>query len=164
MAWCWPRACSASTPRGWPSCPPEGTTTSSGPSRRSGYQHPVADLLLLALPPLEDHVRTDGLPTIDGAPGGTLEGFGILADALNTVKVIGIPVVAATAHIRSHCFVPAVSAVAIRDPDTDANLYANIDEIPAAESELNEFKCASHNEEHSKVTEELCTWIFNRLP
>ena len=112
----------------------------------------------------KDHVYTDGMPTIDGAPGGTLEGFGILADVLNSVKPIGLPIVAATAHIRSHCFVPAVSAVAIKDPDTDENLYANIDEIPAAESELDEFKCASQNEAHTKITEELCTWIFDRLP
>jgi hypothetical protein len=125
----------------------------------------VADLrILIPLYPLEarDHVRTRALPEIDGAPGGTLEGFGILADALN-----GLPPImgtAATAPIPSHCFVPAVSAVAIRDLDTNDNLYANIDELPAADSELDEFKCASQNEEHTKITEELCTWIFDRLP
>jgi hypothetical protein len=125
----------------------------------------VADLrILIPLYPLEarDHVRTPALPEIDGAPGGTLEGFGILVDVL-----AGLPPIAGTAAvapIRSHCFVPTVSAIAIRDVDTDENLYANIDELSAADSELDEFKCAAQNEEHTKITEELCTWIFNRLP
>jgi hypothetical protein len=122
----------------------------------------VADLRILLPLELKDRVRTSDLPEIDGAPGGTLEGFGILADVL-----AGLPPIvgaAATAPIRSHCFVPAVSAVAIRDVDTDDNLYANIDELSAEDSELDEFKCASRNEEHTKITEELCTWIFDRLP
>lgn len=125
----------------------------------------VADLrILIPVIPIEaqDHVRTSALPEIDGAPGGTLEGFGILADVLAELPDwLGAD---ATAHLRSHCFVPSVSAVAIRDVDTDDNLYANIDELSADDSELDEFRCASHNEEHTKITEELCTWIFDRLP
>jgi len=119
----------------------------------------VADLRVLTP---KQQVFTSGLPTIDGAPGGTLEGFGILAAELGKLSpLLGMK---ATAIIPSHCFVPAVSAVAIRNVDTDADLYTNIDMLPATESELHEFKCASQNEEHTKITEELCTWIFDRLP
>ncbi len=124
----------------------------------------VADLRILEPAfPLEakDHVRTPALPEIDGAPGGTLEGFGILTDVLAELPSL---LAGATAHVRSHCFVPSVSAVAIRDLDTDEDLYATIDELLAADSELHEFKCAAQNEEHTKITEELCTWIFDRLP
>jgi hypothetical protein len=66
------------------------------------------------------------------------------------------------APIRSHCFVPAISAVAIRDigPDT---LYADIDNIDPNESELDEFRLASQNEGHTRITEELCSWIIERL-
>jgi hypothetical protein len=126
----------------------------------SGDPQLVADLRVVNPPPPEP-VHTHGLPAIDGAPGGTLEGFGIVAAELGKVP---FTVMQATAHIPSHCFVPAVSAVAIRNVDTEADLYASIDELPATESELDEFKCASQNEEHTKITEELCTWIFDRLP
>ncbi len=117
----------------------------------------VAELRVVTLP--TNPVRTPAMPTIDGAPGGTLDGFGILADVLG--QVIGMQ---CTAPLPMHCFVPAVSAVAIRDVGTDSDLYASIDEIPAGQSELDDFLCASQNEAHTKITEELCTWIFDRLP
>ncbi|MFF5207202.1 esterase/lipase family protein [Streptosporangium sp. NPDC000396] len=102
-------------------------------------------------------VYTNGLPEMDGAPGGTLESFGILADALNKYGQ-------AEVYYRSVCFVPAVSAVAIRDLDTQDDVYADISSLPAKESELDEFLCATENEEHTLITEELCTWILDRLP
>ncbi|MFF8918487.1 esterase/lipase family protein [Streptomyces sp. NPDC015032] len=106
--------------------------------------------------------RTSGLPSIDGAPGGSLEGFGILADAFNALSpVLGFKT---DVRIRSHCFVPAVSAVDIRDLDTDEELYANISALPREESGLDEFLLASHNEGHSLVTQELCAWLLDRLP
>lgn len=104
-------------------------------------------------------VHAPGLPDVDGAPGGTLEGFGILADALN--KIIGLGV---DHPIRSHCFVPAVSAVDVRDIDTRADLYVNIDDLPPEESGFDEFVLASGNEEHTKITAELGTWLIERLP
>ena len=121
----------------------------------------VADLRVVTPPP-KRQVFTPGLPTIDGAPGGTLEGFGILAEEL--AKLPAWMLMKSAADIPSHCFVPAVSAVAIRNLDTDDDLYASIDDLPADASELHEFKCASQNEAHTKITEELCTWIFDRLP
>lgn len=106
-------------------------------------------------------VHAPGLPDIDGAPGGTLAGFGILADELNKLAILGMGV---EDPIRSHCFVPAVSAVAVRDLDTHDDLYVDIDGLSAGDSELDEFMLASHNEEHTKITDELCTWIMDRLP
>ncbi|MFJ1818887.1 esterase/lipase family protein [Streptomyces sp. NPDC088139] len=106
--------------------------------------------------------RTNGLPSIDGAPGGSLEGFGILADGLNALSpLLGFKT---DVRIRSHCFVPAVSAVDIRGLDTDEELYADISTLPEEDSGLDEFKLASRNEGHTLVTEELCTWLIDRLP
>lgn len=117
----------------------------------------VAELRVVTLP--TNPVYTPAMPTLDSAPGGTLDGFGILADVLNEILGMGC-----TVSFRTHCFVPAVSAVAIADVDSDSSLYTSIDDLPASQSELDEFKCASQNEEHTKITEELCTWIFDRLP
>jgi hypothetical protein len=143
----------------------EGTGLSITPTKLyvqgPGDHQLVADLRVVTPPP-KRQVFTPGLPTIDGAPGGTLEGFGILAAKLGELPPLLF--MQATASIPSHCFVPTVSAIAIRDLDTDDDLYASIDELPASASELHEFRCASQNEEHTKITEELCTWIFDRLP
>ncbi|MFB7077913.1 hypothetical protein [Streptomyces sp. NPDC056308] len=120
----------------------------------------VAKLRVVTLKTNE--ARTSGLPSIDGAPGGSLEGFGILADAFNALNpVLGFKT---DVRIRSHCFVPAVSAVDVRDLDTDEELYTNISELPQEESGLDEYELASRNEGHTLVTEELCTWILDRLP
>ncbi|MFI9625045.1 esterase/lipase family protein [Streptomyces sp. NPDC052042] len=107
-------------------------------------------------------VRTSGLPSIDGAPGGSLEGFGILADGLNALgPELGFKT---DVRIRSHCFVPSVSAVDIRDLDTDEDLYTDISALPPEDSGLDDFKLASRNEGHTLVTEELCAWLLDRLP
>ncbi|MFE2929219.1 esterase/lipase family protein [Streptomyces sp. NPDC059278] len=120
----------------------------------------VAKLRVVTLKTNE--VRTNGLPSIDGAPGGSLEGFGILADGLNALNaILGFKT---DVRIRSHCFVPSVSAVDVADPDTDENLYQDISSLPEGASGLDEFKFASRNEGHTLVTEELCTWLLDRLP
>ncbi|MFJ9677871.1 esterase/lipase family protein [Streptomyces sp. NPDC101194] len=117
---------------------------------------------LRVVTPKTDEVRTSGLPSIDGAPGGSLEGFGILADAFNALSpVLGFKT---DVRIRSHCFVPAVSAVDVRDLDTDEELYTNISELPPQEGGLDEYRLSSRNEGHTLVTEELCTWLLDRLP
>lgn len=109
-----------------------------------------------------NEVRTSGLPSIDGAPGGSLEGFGILADGFNALNpILGFKT---DVRIRSHCFVPSVSAVDIRDLDTDEDLYADISALPPEDSGLDDFELASRNAGHTLVTEELCTWILDRLP
>jgi hypothetical protein len=143
----------------------EGTGLSITPTKLyvqgPGDHQLVADLRVVTPPP-KQQVFTSGLPRIDAAPGGTLEGFGIVAAEL--AKLPAWLFMQTTASIPSHCFVPTVSAIAIRDLDTDDDLYASIDDLPPSESELDEFMCASQNEAHTKITEELCTWIFDRLP
>lgn len=103
-------------------------------------------------------IRTNDFPDIDGAPGGTLDSFGILAD---TLKSAGESV--DVSH-RSIAFVPSVSAVAIRGIETNDNLYANIGDIPSDESQLDDFLTSANPTVHSALTEELGNWILDRLP
>ncbi len=99
-------------------------------------------------------VHTSGLPELDGAPGGTLESFGTARDRLG----------AAESEHRTVCFVPSVSAVAIRDLDVEDDVYADIAALSPDESELDEYVCAPENQAHSRVTPELGTWLLDRLP
>jgi hypothetical protein len=105
-------------------------------------------------------VRFSGLPAVDGAPGGTMDSFKILADVLNGIK---FPPMGVDNPIQGHCFVPAVSAVDIRDFDTNDDLYTNIDDLNPEDSRLDDFQLASQNEPHANVTEELCTWLLDRF-
>ncbi|MDR3081167.1 MAG: alpha/beta hydrolase [Streptomyces sp.] len=109
-------------------------------------------------PPAEKTVRTSGFPELDGAPGGTLRSYGILADMLTKFG--------AQADLRHEevCFVPSVSAVAIRDIDQQKDLYANIDDLNPSESEVDDFVCSSTTTAHTAITEELCGWLLDRLP
>lgn len=134
-----------------------GITGTDLNTQSAGDEQLVATLRVITL--RKPDIKTSGLPEFDGAPGGTLEGFGILADTLNTIAGLGVDV-----PVRKHCFVPAVSAVAIRDVTTQDDLYADIGSLAAEDSELDEFKVASHNEPHTHITEELSTWILDRLP
>ncbi|GHC59848.1 esterase/lipase family protein [Streptomyces flavofungini] len=134
-----------------------GITGTDLNTQSAGDGQVVATLRVITL--RKPDIKTSGLPEFDGAPGGTLEGFGILADALNKIAGLGVDV-----PVREHCFVPAVSAVAIRDVTTQDDLYADIGSLAAEDSELDEFKVASQNEPHTHITEELSTWILDRLP
>lgn len=109
-------------------------------------------------PKAEQTVTTNGFPEIDGAPGGTLHTYKILAD---TIKKLG-----GTTDLRYEnvCFVPSVSAVAIRDVEKQDDLYVNIDKLEAEESEVDEFLCSPTTTGHTIITEELCTWLMDRLP
>ncbi|MEX5635616.1 hypothetical protein [Parafrankia sp. FMc2] len=100
---------------------------------------------------------TDNLPEIDGAPGGTLDSFGILADAL---KDAGESLDVAHRIVN---FVPSVSAVALRDVETDDDLYLDINAADASRSELDEFLCSSRPTPHTMMTEELSAWILDRI-
>ncbi|MEV0528555.1 hypothetical protein AB0I66_34540 [Streptomyces sp. NPDC050439] len=125
----------------------------------AGEEKLVAQLRVVTL--RKPQIHTSGLPEIDGAPGGTLEGFGILADELNKIPaIIGL---GSEATIREHCFVPSVSAVALRDIDTQEKLHDPFPE-QSEDSELDEYLCATHNEGHTLITQELCTWLLDRLP
>ncbi|USQ88448.1 alpha/beta hydrolase [Streptomyces phaeoluteigriseus] len=109
-------------------------------------------------PKAEKTVTTNGFPEVDGAPGGTLHTYKILADAMR--KLGG------TVDLRHEkvCFVPSVSAVAIRDVETQEDLYTPISGLVAEESELDDFFCSPTTTEHTAITAELCTWLMNRLP
>ncbi|MET8097940.1 hypothetical protein ABZV29_15895 [Streptomyces sp. NPDC005236] len=109
-------------------------------------------------PKAEKTITTSGFPETDGAPGGTLRSYGILADML---KKFGAQVDLKHEHV---CFVPSVSAVAIRDIDQQKDLYVNIDELSPDESDADDFTCSSKNTGHTAITEELCTWLLDRLP
>ncbi|MGW6285660.1 esterase/lipase family protein [Streptomyces sp. NPDC055107] len=109
-------------------------------------------------PKAEQTVATNGFPELDGAPGGTLHTYKILSGAME--KLGG------KIDLRHEdvCFVPTVSAVAIRDFEKQDDLYANVGDLDPQESELDDFLCSSTTTAHTGITEELCTWIMDRLP
>ncbi|MCU7826986.1 hypothetical protein [Kitasatospora sp. DSM 101779] len=109
-------------------------------------------------PKAEKTITTSGFPELDGAPGGTLRSYGILADML---RKFGAQV---DLRHENVCFVPSVSAVSIRDIDDNKDLYANIDALDPTESDLDDFLCSSTTTEHTAVTSELCEWLLDRLP
>ncbi|GAA2263755.1 hypothetical protein GCM10010232_64590 [Streptomyces amakusaensis] len=109
-------------------------------------------------PKAQKTITTDGFPEVDGAPGGTLHTYKILADAM---KNVGGKI---DLRYEDVCFVPSVSAVAIRDIEKQDDLYANIDALRPEESELDDFRCSSETTTHTAITEELGTWIVDRLP
>ncbi|MFF7080594.1 esterase/lipase family protein [Streptomyces lavendulae] len=109
-------------------------------------------------PKAEKTITTSGFPEMDGAPGGTLHTYQILAQ---TMEKLGGKV---DLRHEDVCFVPSVSAVAIRDIDEQDSLYVDIDSLSPEESELDDFLCSSTTTAHTAITEELATWITDRLP
>ncbi|MFE5142411.1 esterase/lipase family protein [Streptomyces fagopyri] len=118
----------------------------------------TAAYLSRRFPKAEKTITTNGFPELDGAPGGTLHTYKILAD---TIKKLGGQV---DLRHEDVCFVPSVSAVAVRDIQKQADLYTNIDGLDPQDSELDDFLCSSTTTAHTGITEELCTWIMDRLP
>ncbi|MET0237156.1 MAG: hypothetical protein ABW224_21075 [Kibdelosporangium sp.] len=123
-------------------------------AQSTGAEQLVARLRVEALN-REIEVFTNGLPALDGAPGGTLRSFGIAADLLT---LINNP---ATAHYENVCFVPTVSAAAIGHLDDP---YRPVDSLPVEASELDDFVVARTNQAHSAITPDLANWILERLP
>ncbi|MEU0117425.1 hypothetical protein ABZ137_27970 [Streptomyces bobili] len=109
-------------------------------------------------PKAEETVTTSGFPEVDGAPGGTLHTYKILAEAMR--KLGG------TVDLRHEdvCFVPSVSAVAVRDVETQEDLYTPINGLSPEESELDYYFCSPTTTAHTAITAELCTWLMDRLP
>ncbi|MEU3208442.1 hypothetical protein ABZ702_32145 [Streptomyces cyaneofuscatus] len=126
-------------------------------TQAEGHEAVVAELKRL-FPKAEKTIRTSGFPALDGAPGGTLGSYRILAAALEKAG--------ATVDLRHPdvCFVPTVSAVSMRNLDRPEDLYANVDDLPPEESDLDDFLCSSTTTGHTAITEELCTWLLDRLP
>lgn len=97
---------------------------------------------------------TADLPPFDGAPGSTLDSFGMMSMALSPYGEV-------QETLPPTCFVPTASAVSIRDADDPGSLF---DPIPQDEKgDLDAFKCASDNQMHCLITDELCTWILDQL-
>ncbi|WP_075765166.1 hypothetical protein [Actinoalloteichus fjordicus] len=101
-------------------------------------------------------IVTSDLPAIDGAPGGTLESFGILADVLNRYG-------AAEVFHRSVNFVPTLSALGFGDLDGAGDLFVDVSGLPMEESAFDDFVYSSMNTPHCVITEELATWVLDRL-
>lgn len=137
-----------------------GTTVFPGTTfytQATGKAVTVAELKRL-LPAASKTVKTDDFPEFDGAPGGTLDSYGIIAKALKDKG--------GTTDLRhpTVCFVPSVSAVAIRHIGNQDDLYVKINGLDPQESELDEFLCSSTTTAHTEITAELCDWIIERLP
>ncbi len=99
-------------------------------------------------------VKTSAIPALDGAPGGTLDSFGIAAEALNDAGY------EATVAFPDVCFVPVASAVDLADP---SDPYAPVNDMSPENSGLDEYEGASHNEGHTLLTSELCTWLTEQF-
>ncbi|WP_034091446.1 esterase/lipase family protein [Streptacidiphilus albus] len=104
-------------------------------------------------------VYTQNYPELDSAPGGTLDSFGIAADALNSANQ---PTEAPHPSIN---FIPTVSALAV--DGADIGVQADLD-LPANNLsdriELDAFRASSANTGHTEITRELCEWILEQLP
>lgn len=115
------------------------------------------DELVAALKPLIGdtiEVNTTGIPELDGAPGGTLDSFGIAAHALEEAGFT------ATAAFPDVCFVQVASAVDLADPSSP---YELVDGIDRDRSGLDDLKGASQNERHTLLTAELCDRLTDRF-
>lgn len=102
---------------------------------------------------------TTEVPALDGVPGGTLDSFGKVADALKA-KI--------SEDYRSGAFVPAVSAAAVVydpikwDVDPNLDLLGLLDQDPAR-FHLHEVAFDTENTEHSAVSGVLADWLLDRL-
>ncbi|WP_329299788.1 hypothetical protein OG410_16095 [Streptomyces sp. NBC_00659] len=108
-------------------------------------------------PATEKTITTDGFPELDGAPGGTLATYGILAQSIEAAG--------GEADLRHAevCFVPSVSAVDILDFENQADLYAEVDGLDPDKSGLDAFLCSPTTTAHTLPTEELCTWLMGQF-
>lgn len=99
---------------------------------------------------------TTEVPALDGAPGGTLDSFGKVADALKA-KI--------SDEYRSGAFVPSVSAAALDfDPvQWNVNVNLSITDADLARGHLDEVAFDDDNTEHSHVSGKLIDWIVERV-
>jgi hypothetical protein len=109
-------------------------------------------------------VRTGGLPGIDGAPGGLFT----LASPVGDTGSFGLAALLMTLLgntvdpdvVTTSCFIPSISAVAAGDISDQKALH---EPITPDRSELDAFLCASRNEGHTTMSEELGAWIVNEI-
>ncbi|WP_049580382.1 esterase/lipase family protein [Streptomyces sp. SBT349] len=101
-------------------------------------------------------ILTDGLPELDGAPGGTLESFGVIGRKMRLTGAVDL-----TPGTETVCFVPAVSALSVRDLEED--IAVDIDSLPPGESDFDEFTLSTANNPHAVMSRELGAWIVDRI-
>ncbi|GHH64956.1 hypothetical protein GCM10017673_08500 [Streptosporangium violaceochromogenes] len=99
---------------------------------------------------------TTRVAPFDGAPGGTLASYGMLAEKL------GVEI---DDRHREVCFVPSVSAAALKyDPvGWPVDLHTDLSTLPGGSSHLNDFRCDVTNSAHGTVTRTLAEWILAQL-
>ncbi|MFF2996545.1 esterase/lipase family protein [Streptomyces sp. NPDC057950] len=109
-------------------------------------------------------VRTSELPDIDGAPGGLFTvpspagdtgSFGLAGLLMGILGNTVDPGITGTS-----CFIPSISATAAGDINDQKALYRPISPDHSA---LDAFTCASRNEGHTTMTQELGEWIVNEI-
>ncbi|MGW0802373.1 esterase/lipase family protein [Nonomuraea sp. NPDC002799] len=99
---------------------------------------------------------TSHVAAFDGAPGGSLDSWGRIADA------IGLPI---EDRFRRSAFVPAASAIALtKDPfQWQSDLYRDFSDLPKDETFLDAFCFDAVNSEHSAVSKVLVEWFLEQL-
>ncbi|MEV8100342.1 hypothetical protein [Kitasatospora sp. NPDC085879] len=99
---------------------------------------------------------TTAVPALDGAPGGTLASFGLVAEAL------GADV---DDRFDFTCFVPSISAVGLAfDPERwERDPFTDLSAIGPEEIELDDFCCDEGNSPHSEPRPVLTKWLVDRL-
>ncbi|MEV5570266.1 hypothetical protein AB0L06_09455 [Spirillospora sp. NPDC052269] len=99
---------------------------------------------------------TTAVPAHDGAPGGTLDSFKLVAEGLG-VEIDPV--------FENTCFVPTISAVAADfDPVTwPMALSTPANGLTPDRYDLDAFVCDETNSPHGEVTEPLATWFLQQL-
>ncbi|TCJ97558.1 esterase/lipase family protein [Nocardia alba] len=110
------------------------------------------------------HIRTAGLPDLDGAPGGLFPESTVLPGNPGNFGMASMLMFALGCEtelpVNTSCFIPTISAVAAKEIDDRTALYSP---IRPDDSELDAFLCASTNQGHTAMTEELGAWIVNEI-
>ncbi|ASO21210.1 hypothetical protein FHR81_002178 [Actinoalloteichus hoggarensis] len=101
-------------------------------------------------------VFAEDLPEIDGAPGGTLEVFALLGAALQERG-------AAQVHHGEVAFVPTLSALGFGEVDGAGDLFVDVSGLSVYTSAFDDFAFADSNTRHCTITEDLASWLLDRL-
>ncbi|MFJ8082860.1 hypothetical protein ACIQ6Y_19880 [Streptomyces sp. NPDC096205] len=108
-------------------------------------------------PPMVRQITTSGLTELDSAPGGTLNTYEIVHNAMRLGGSTS------TVHFPKVCFVPTVSALDLRDPDDRESLYTPVKTMNPDDSGLTEFTYADATTDHTGIVPDLCFWLLDRL-
>jgi hypothetical protein len=105
---------------------------------------------------IRNNSYTTAIPPLDGAPGGTLDSYGMVATGL------GIDI---DSRFHDTCFVPSISSAALHYDNVTWPIdpYTNISALDLDSSDLDDFQCDITNSLHSQVTPVLAEWILTQL-